>query len=193
MTHRAGSCLNPRSVPIWVVSSAVEHCLHTAGVTGSIPVLPTKLINDLRHAWCRFSFLVRKSVALGAEAGSQGQLRHSPGCRHSRKITDSEPSDRCRFPCRTTLWRTSSAVLVPSAAAFCPAMPVNTGDSHRRPAHGPALAKQPWTRFTRRRSTRTAMIFGACRGKHARMFPETIASSLSDDNRIHRLVSITRP
>ncbi len=26
---------------IWVVSSAVEHCLHTAGVTGSIPVPPT--------------------------------------------------------------------------------------------------------------------------------------------------------
>ena len=25
------------------VSSAVEHCLHTAGVTGSIPVLPTIL------------------------------------------------------------------------------------------------------------------------------------------------------
>jgi hypothetical protein len=24
-----------------VVSSAVEHCLHTAGVTGSIPVPPT--------------------------------------------------------------------------------------------------------------------------------------------------------
>ena len=33
----------------WVVSSAVEHCLHTAGVTGSNPVPPTKLINDLRH------------------------------------------------------------------------------------------------------------------------------------------------
>ena len=27
---------------IWVVSSAVEHCLHTAGVTGSIPVPPTR-------------------------------------------------------------------------------------------------------------------------------------------------------
>ena len=25
----------------WAVSSAVEHCLHTAGVTGSIPVPPT--------------------------------------------------------------------------------------------------------------------------------------------------------
>ncbi|CAG9258667.1 hypothetical protein BCEP4_2040020 [Burkholderia cepacia] len=27
---------------LWAVSSAVEHCLHTAGVTGSIPVPPTK-------------------------------------------------------------------------------------------------------------------------------------------------------
>ena len=26
----------------WAVSSAVEHCFHTAGVTGSIPVPPTK-------------------------------------------------------------------------------------------------------------------------------------------------------
>ena len=25
----------------WAVSSAVEHCFHTAGVTGSIPVPPT--------------------------------------------------------------------------------------------------------------------------------------------------------
>ena len=31
----------------WAVSSAVEHCLHTAGVTGSIPVPPTKGILDL--------------------------------------------------------------------------------------------------------------------------------------------------
>jgi hypothetical protein len=30
-----------------VRSSAVEHCLHTAGVTGSIPVAPTNQINDL--------------------------------------------------------------------------------------------------------------------------------------------------
>src|SRR3981081_3017569 len=26
----------------WAVSSAVEHCFHTAGATGSIPVPPTK-------------------------------------------------------------------------------------------------------------------------------------------------------
>ena len=30
--------------PHWVVSSAVEHCLHTARVTGSNPVPPTKKI-----------------------------------------------------------------------------------------------------------------------------------------------------
>jgi hypothetical protein len=33
----------------WAVSSAVEHCFHTAGVTGSIPVPPTNQINQLRH------------------------------------------------------------------------------------------------------------------------------------------------
>ena len=31
----------------WAVSSAVEHCFHTAGVTGSIPVPPTTRINGL--------------------------------------------------------------------------------------------------------------------------------------------------
>ena len=30
------------------VSSAVEHCLHTAGATGSIPVSPTMRIKGLR-------------------------------------------------------------------------------------------------------------------------------------------------
>ena len=29
----------------WAVSSAVEHCFHTAGVTGSIPVPPTTIKN----------------------------------------------------------------------------------------------------------------------------------------------------
>lgn len=33
------------------VSSAVEHCLHTAGVTGSIPVPPTR-INYGLHFMC---------------------------------------------------------------------------------------------------------------------------------------------
>ena len=51
-----------RALLIWAVSSAVEHCLHTAGVTGSIPVPPTKSINDLRHLWCRFRFWYGKNT-----------------------------------------------------------------------------------------------------------------------------------
>jgi hypothetical protein len=39
------------------VSSAVEHCLHTAGVAGSNPAPPTKEINDLRHLRVAFAFL----------------------------------------------------------------------------------------------------------------------------------------
>jgi hypothetical protein len=31
----------------WARSSAGEHCLHTAGVTGSIPVAPTNFFKDL--------------------------------------------------------------------------------------------------------------------------------------------------
>jgi hypothetical protein len=33
----------------WAVSSAVEHCLHTAGVTSSILVPPTNRFEDLGH------------------------------------------------------------------------------------------------------------------------------------------------
>ncbi len=33
----------------WAVSSAVEHCFHTAGVTGSIPVPPTIQRDNLRQ------------------------------------------------------------------------------------------------------------------------------------------------
>jgi hypothetical protein len=32
----------------WAVSSAVEHCFHTAGATGSIPVPPTSRVEDWR-------------------------------------------------------------------------------------------------------------------------------------------------
>jgi hypothetical protein len=36
----------------WAVSSAVEHCFHTAGVTGSIPVPPTKNRNGFIELPC---------------------------------------------------------------------------------------------------------------------------------------------
>jgi hypothetical protein len=35
------------SRPDWAVSSVVEHCLHTAGVTSSKLVPPTKIINNI--------------------------------------------------------------------------------------------------------------------------------------------------
>ena len=45
-----GFLLFPRFRALWAVSSAVEHCLHTAGVTGSIPVPPTIFPGRLRSA-----------------------------------------------------------------------------------------------------------------------------------------------
>ena len=33
------------------ISSAVEHCIDIAGVTGSIPVLPTILSNKIYNLW----------------------------------------------------------------------------------------------------------------------------------------------
>ena len=46
--HCFKNCFTNAEIPdiirsLRVVSSAVEHCLHTAGVTGSIPVLPTTI------------------------------------------------------------------------------------------------------------------------------------------------------
>ena len=45
----------------WVVSSAVEHCLHTAGVTGSNPVPPTNKIKDLREIGSPFFLVVSQN------------------------------------------------------------------------------------------------------------------------------------
>src|ERR1700688_1436960 len=50
----SGSSMSYFSRDSWAVSSAVEHCFHTAGVTGSIPVPPTIIINHLgnnRRSW----------------------------------------------------------------------------------------------------------------------------------------------
>jgi hypothetical protein len=49
----------------WAVSSAVEHCFHTAGVTGSIPVPPTtKKRLELRcHGFCGLQKYTLLSVA----------------------------------------------------------------------------------------------------------------------------------
>ena len=40
----------------WAVSSVVEHCLHTAGVTSSNLVPPTSKIKHLQHLWVLFLF-----------------------------------------------------------------------------------------------------------------------------------------
>ena len=51
-SRRPGRCvqrassLDLRSLEEWAVSSAVEHCFHTAGATGSIPVPPTNCLRS---------------------------------------------------------------------------------------------------------------------------------------------------
>src|SRR5690606_40446595 len=42
----AGRIFRARISPLWVVSSVVEHCLHTAGVTSSNLVPPTRISKD---------------------------------------------------------------------------------------------------------------------------------------------------
>src|ERR1700722_7767902 len=46
-------CYNCRL--LWMVSSAVEHCLHTAGVTGSIPVPSTRFADTAEKSPRRFA------------------------------------------------------------------------------------------------------------------------------------------
>ncbi len=83
MTRVASCGLMPAS---WAVSSAVEHCLHTAGVTGSIPVPPTKIealatcVPGL-FAFRRWLALAFCLTALPAQAVSSieihiGEIRH---------------------------------------------------------------------------------------------------------------------
>jgi hypothetical protein len=43
-----------RASSIWVVSSAVEHCLHTAGVTSSNLVPPTKYETRMSQGFAGF-------------------------------------------------------------------------------------------------------------------------------------------
>ena len=50
----------------WAVSSAVEHCLHTAGVTGSIPVPPTMNQAAFRQAAFFFSGVRRRFRKAGS-------------------------------------------------------------------------------------------------------------------------------
>jgi hypothetical protein len=52
------------------VSSALEHCFHTAGVTGSIPVPPTDAMNKLYADDSAADCIVRKLVRIVAAQGS---------------------------------------------------------------------------------------------------------------------------
>ena len=55
-----------------MISSAVEHCLHTAGVAGSNPASPTKIIKDLAEMPSPFLLLVRRK-----QCSIERTLQHS--------------------------------------------------------------------------------------------------------------------
>ena len=94
-----------------VVSSAVEHCLHTAGVTGSIPVPPTKLArNRLKgpqanaeglflcpfcvQAFRAASLSQRAKLPLAQKRDTFGRIRFGPAarsCGHMRGDERSSP------------------------------------------------------------------------------------------------------
>ena len=90
-------------LPVWVrgaVSSAVEHCLHTAGVTGSKPVSPTMRIEGL--------------PALGNPFFFAGRFAHfSERARISERISSAKapftdtnvPLSRRCVDARDELWR----------------------------------------------------------------------------------------
>ncbi len=65
-----------------MVSSAVEHCLHTAGVTGSIPVPPTRICKQLQveRLGARRAFLLCGLVVdfFGGTPWRQSRTRTAP-------------------------------------------------------------------------------------------------------------------
>ena len=71
----------------WARSSAGEHCFHTAGVTGSIPVPPTKFASNRKRKalWQspRAFFLCRLSLFVPAHASASPRWRkkdNQPAC-----------------------------------------------------------------------------------------------------------------
>ena len=54
-----------------MISSAVEHCLHTAGVTCSIHVSPTKFKSALQHCKALFSLCLHRDTLA---CSGQGQV-----------------------------------------------------------------------------------------------------------------------
>ncbi len=98
---------------VGAVSSAVEHCLHTAGVAGSNPAPPTSRINDLRHFRVPFAFPVGQKWAKPAPARSWGRMGSAPWTRCLQGSFQPTPAARA---CLTHLaltpaqWRAAAAV-----------------------------------------------------------------------------------
>lgn len=117
---------------IWVVSSAVEHCLHTAGVTGSIPVPPTKfartaLKKALRQMPRAFFFCcLTSSRALGARAvqsenasrPQQELVWRNTGRRSKDAETSGEPSSEGKITPRK-VGHSTSGHHRPQHQSFC--------------------------------------------------------------------------
>lgn len=89
----------------WVCSSAGEHRLHTAGVTGSIPVTPTIQLKPLAPIGCRGLLLsatlfrlVRKSSKTPGSSPSLGAKSYGrgPSRRASDTIVIAVPQNRRR-------------------------------------------------------------------------------------------------
>ena len=71
---------------IWAVSSAVEHCFHTAGATGSIPVPPTIQVNESIASDGAPPGSVRTRIrTLGMKLGSLA-ARDRTQCRPMRRL-----------------------------------------------------------------------------------------------------------
>ena len=89
-----------RHLSFRAVSSAVEHCLHTAGVTGSNPVSPTRFKKAaLAHALAAF-FISGPVFLVPARHPSRnrlpGRLRHWHTTGAPRRHTQRHPPPRAR-------------------------------------------------------------------------------------------------
>src|SRR5438874_4892752 len=109
----------------WAVSSAVEHCFHTAGATGSIPVPPT--INRRDHSDVNYSGPKPAECATSRSSSSTSRMRSrstqssSPIARvHSCSVTAASTSLRRTVRARPSARRAAPQEAPQSSGARAP-------------------------------------------------------------------------
>ncbi len=129
-------------------SSAGEHCLHTAGVTGSIPVAPTRLaLNYIKSLSSSHSISSARKMCLSAFGGTNCKaLRFSTDA--SRKGVPHVKHSFTRYPDSDVAWQCSGLASQP-LLGICSKWhhDHSTHRGHRGSSYGTDLITQRPTRL----------------------------------------------